>query len=144
MDLVPAIALAVTLGISAVTDLGTRRIPNLLTGSAAAVAVGLSAFGASTALPEALAVATMLTLPLGALAITRPDGFGMGDVKLIGVMALFLGWGVWVPLVAGLGAATFFGVAVAAARRSGWDPVALPLAPFLAIATVPSLALWHL
>lgn len=139
MDPVPAIALSLTLVSSAVTDLGRRRIPNVLTGSAAAVAVGLAALDLSVGLAEALSVALMLGLPLAGLAALRPEGFGMGDAKLIGVMALFMGWGVWVPLVAGLGLATLSGIAIGLGRNLRSLPVNLPLAPFLAVAALPFL-----
>ena len=139
MDPAPAIALTLTLAISSVTDIGERRIPNVLTGSAAIVAVLLSVLGISTAPVEAVAVALILGLPLAALAILAPDGFGMGDTKLIAVMALFMGWDVWFPLIAGLGLATVIGAVAGRGRSSGRWSVALPLAPFLAIATVPFL-----
>jgi leader peptidase (prepilin peptidase)/N-methyltransferase len=137
----PAVALAVTMVASAVTDLAGRRIPNLLTGGAAGVAILLAGFGLSIGLVESLAVAVIVGIPLAALAILRPDGFGMGDAKLIGVMALFMGWAVWVPLVTGLGLATLVGIGIGLVRCSrSTDSFGLPLAPFLAASTVPFLA----
>ena len=140
MDPAPAIALTITLAISSVTDIGRRRIPNLLTGPAAVVALLLAALGLSVGPLESVIVALTLVFPLAALAILRPEGFGMGDVKLIGVMALFLGWEVWLPLLGGLGAATLAGTIIALGRGGAGRSVALPLAPFLAAGMVPSLA----
>lgn len=147
MEAAPAIVLTLTLAISSVTDLGSRRIPNLLTGPVAVVAIALALLGLSVAPLEAIAVASMLGLPLAALAIIRPDGFGMGDVKLIVVMALLTGWGVWGPLVAGLGLATVIGLAIGFRDAGREGSIALPLAPFLAAGAVPfaaaSLPLLH-
>jgi leader peptidase (prepilin peptidase)/N-methyltransferase len=140
VDPAPAIALTITLAISSVTDIGRRRIPNLLTGPAAVVALLLAALGLSVGPLESVIVALTLVFPLAALAILRPEGFGMGDVKLIGVMALFLGWEVWLPLLGGLGAATLAGTIIALGRGGAGRSVALPLAPFLAAGMVPSLA----
>ena len=140
MDPAPAIALTITLAISSVTDIGQRRIPNLLTGPAAVVALLLAALGFSVGPLESVIVALTLVFPLAALAILRPEGFGMGDVKLIGVMALFLGWEVWLPLLGGLGAPTLAGTIIALGRGGAGRSVALPLAPFLAAGMVPSLA----
>ena len=140
MDPAPAIALTITLAISSVTDIGRRRIPNLLTGSAAVVALLLAALGFSVGPLESVIVALTLVFPLAALAILRPEGFGMGDVKLIGVMALFLGWEVWLPLLGGLGAATLAGTIIALGRGRAGRSVALPLAPFLTAGMIPFLA----
>ena len=139
MEPVSALVLFLVLVISSATDLITRRIPNSLTGTAAAVAVLLACLGLSAGPIEVVVVAAMLSLPLGALAILRPDGFGMGDVKLVGVMALFMGWEVWLPLTFGLAGATFFGAAAALFERSSPRSVSLPLAPFLALAAAPLL-----
>lgn len=139
METLPAIALTLTLVASSVTDLGERRIPNLLTGAAAVLALVFATFGLSIGLVESVTVAAIIGLPLAALAILRPDGFGMGDAKLIGVMSLFMGWAVWTPLVIGLGLATLVGIGIGLVRSS--RPTGMPLAPFLAASTVPFLVL---
>lgn len=123
--------------VAAVTDLDRRRIPNLLTGLSAFLAVAMASAGLSIEVPEAVAAATAVGLPLGALATFRPDGFGMGDAKLIAVMALFLGWEVWLPLFAGLTLATCFGLVTRLSKPSRSGSVCLPLAPFLAAGTLP-------
>ena len=60
------------------------------------------------------------------------DGYAL-YASLIAVMALSAGPAVWLPLVAGLGIATGFGLLQAAARGSRPGETRLPLAPFLAI-----------
>jgi prepilin peptidase CpaA len=77
------------LGLAAVTDLRTRRIPNLLTVSALAVALVLRAALGGGALLDGLAgvgIAMLVMLPLFALR-----GVGGGDAKLMMVVGAFLG-----------------------------------------------------
>lgn len=126
--------------ISAVTDIDRRQIPNPVTGLAGILAVLMAVAGLSVGVIEALSSALVVGLPLAALALVRPEGFGMGDAKLIGVMALFLGWGVWMPLLAGLGLATCFGIGMRLLGPRRDAPVGLPLAPFLAVASLPILS----
>lgn len=123
--------------LAAITDVTWRRIPNLLTACSGLTALLLSLAGQSVGPIEAVVTSLIVGIPLAALAMFRPDGFGMGDAKLIGVMALFMGWGLWVPLVSGLGVATVTGTAISLAGSTGDGPVCLPLAPFLALVTVP-------
>jgi len=130
-----ATVVCVALAIGSLTDLRDRVIPDALTLPAAGL-VGASGLAAGPPFGEFLAgavTAAMICLPLGALSVIRPESFGMGDVKLIAVMALSAGPAVWLPLVAGLGIATGFGLLQAAARGSRPGETRLPLAPFLAI-----------
>ena len=86
-----------------VTDLRTRRIPNVLTFSAAAAAVvfhgvtaGLTGVGHSL---SGLAVGLVIFLPLFALR-----GLGGGDVKLLAALGAWMGPGatVWMALWAAI------------------------------------------
>jgi leader peptidase (prepilin peptidase)/N-methyltransferase len=83
--------------------------------------------------------------------LAYPRGMGMGDVKLAGVLGLFLGRSVAVAVLAGVLAATLVGaivmarVGVARGRKT-----ALPFGPFLALGGVlallagPALIHWYL
>lgn len=81
----------------ALIDLDTRRLPNSLV--VPSYVVGLVAFGAASALTgtwTALATAVLGAVVLGAfylvLALVRPGGMGMGDVKVAALVGLFAGW----------------------------------------------------
>jgi prepilin peptidase CpaA len=98
MDLPPLIATSIALA-ACVTDLRTRRIPNILTFGAASTAVvfhlvvhGVS--GLFTAL-GGCAMGLLLFLPLHALR-----GLGAGDVKLLAALGAWLGpiATVWIAL----------------------------------------------
>ena len=135
MTPIEAIAVCLALVAGSVTDLRGRVIPDAITAPAAAV-VGISALFAGppfVGLLEGTVTAAMICLPLGALSVLRPDSFGMGDVKLIAVMSLAAGPAVWVPLIAGFGIATGYGLVRARAEGLGPGETALPLAPFLAL-----------
>jgi prepilin peptidase CpaA len=86
----PAIAVVVLGAAAAVTDWRTRRIPNVLTFGAAAVAV---AFALATGGPRGMlwslagfGVGLVIFLPLFALR-----ALGAGDVKLLAAMGAWLG-----------------------------------------------------
>lgn len=73
------------------------------------------------------------------LAFIYPAGMGFGDVKLAGVLGLYLGWIGWGALVVGaftgilIGA--LVGMALIAARRAGRKS-AIPFGPFMLIGAI--------
>lgn len=70
-------------------------------------------------------------------ALVRPDGMGMGDVKLAALIGAALGVVAGlVAVLAGLVAAAAWGYGAAIRRRAAPSAVALPLAPFLAVGVV--------
>lgn len=117
----------------AAIDLERRIIPNRITGPGALVALvlglALDPGGEVTRVLSALIAGGFLLIA----AFARPSGMGMGDVKLVGMMGLFLGRPVAVALFAALIASVLTGVALAtrrgvlAARKT-----ALPFGPYLA------------
>lgn len=87
--------LAVTMVVAVVTDVKTRRIPDLLTYPATAVALGLRLYfegpgDLTLGLLSGLAGLGGAVLWFGAFAVTK-KGMGWGDVKLAGVMGATLG-----------------------------------------------------
>jgi leader peptidase (prepilin peptidase) / N-methyltransferase len=116
-----------------VTDLRRRLIPNRVL--VAAVAIGMP--------PLALADAGSLLLHLAAaaaaggffliLAVARPGGLGMGDVKLIAAMGLFLGQAVLGAVLVALLAGSLFGLALVLRHGRVAVKWAIPFGPFLAV-----------
>lgn len=132
-DLILGLVLLVVLIPIVFIDLEHRLIPNRITAPAAvaAIVIGLatrpSGFGAQVV----AGVAAFAFLFL--FALIYPRGLGMGDVKLAGVMGLYLSASVAVALFAGLLAAAVVGVGVLARRgMSEGRKTYIPLGPFLA------------
>ena len=93
------------------------------------------------ALVAALAGLVFWGLHLVAYKIYQQDAFGLGDVKLIMVLAFWLGWPLVVTMILGaFGVGAIVGVVLAALTRQGRH-LALPFGPFLAIGTAFAL-LW--
>lgn len=89
-DSVTLAATAASAGLGAAVDLRTRRIPNVITGCAGGLGLGLAAAGISqVSLMSAalgLAVGLLLMLPGHLLGAT-----GGGDVKLVAALGTILG-----------------------------------------------------
>jgi leader peptidase (prepilin peptidase)/N-methyltransferase len=118
----------------ALIDLDHRIIPNRLTGPAAVVALvlgtALDPGGEVERIIAGAATGGALLLP----SLLHPNGMGMGDAKLLGVLGLYLGRGVAPAFLIAFAAGTAIGVAimlrkgVAAGRKT-----AVPFGPFLAL-----------
>lgn len=115
-------------------DLDHRIIPNrlMLIGAVTAPAVLLATNPG--ALPEHLIAGLAAGGFLLAAALARPGGMGMGDVKLAGVLGLFLGGAAGPALLVALLAGSVVG-AVIIARRGTTEgrKTAIPFGPFLAL-----------
>lgn len=115
-------------------DLDVRRIPNALTVPFALAAVAVLAALDADALPEHLIAAAAAFAFFYLAAVARPGGMGFGDVKLAGVLGLYLGRAVapaiFVALISGvvIGAVVMARVGVEAGRRTK-----VPFGPFLAL-----------
>jgi leader peptidase (prepilin peptidase)/N-methyltransferase len=115
-------------------DLEHRIIPNKLTGLGAGTALALVTLLRPHDLPEHLAAAAGGGGFLLIAAIAKPGGMGMGDVKLAGVMGLFLGAAVVPALFVALIAGSLVGVALMA--RGGLADArgtTIPFGPWLAV-----------
>lgn len=141
-------ALKIALGIALVTvlvpvtiiDLEHRLIPNKLTGPAALLAVGLGLAFDPGFVPEQLIAGAAAGGFFFAAAALYPRGMGMGDVKLAGVLGLYLGRAVAPAIFIGLIAGVLVG-AIIIARLGAVEgrKTAVPFGPFLALGALVSL-----
>jgi leader peptidase (prepilin peptidase)/N-methyltransferase len=137
---------AVVLG---AVDLLCHRLPDRVTYPAylvcaAALLVDAAVLGTWGALLRGvLAAAVSFGVGVAAAAVS-PDGFGFGDVKLLGLLGLVLGWFGWGVLMTGvfLGLLTGASVSLAllATGRVGWRS-AIPFGPPLLAGAVLVLTL---
>jgi leader peptidase (prepilin peptidase)/N-methyltransferase len=117
----------------ALIDLEHRIIPNKLTGPAAiaAVVIGLALDPGGE--PERLIAAAAGGGFFLLAALAAPGGMGMGDVKLAGVLGLFLGAAVAPALLIALLSGVLVSVVVIARKGvAGGRKTAIPFGPFLA------------
>ncbi len=124
----------------ALIDLDQRIIPNKITLPAAIAAVAIGLGLAPGRVPEQLIAGAAAGGFLLVFALVYPRGMGMGDVKLAGVLGLFLGRSVGVALLAGVLTGALFGAAVMA--RLGvaeGRKTAVPFGPFLAFGGIVAL-----
>lgn len=103
----PAFLLLAAAGVLlAVVDLEHRLLPNRVVGPAAVAGVVLlgiaaAAGGDGGSLVRAALGAVVLFAAYLVLALIAPSGMGMGDVKLAGLLGLYLGWLGWGAVVLG-------------------------------------------
>ncbi|TFV87633.1 A24 family peptidase [Blastococcus sp. CT_GayMR16] len=144
--LVWAAGAAVVLG---AVDLSSHRLPDRVTYPtagvcAAAFLLDAAVLGSWGALLRAVAAAVAAYLVGAGAAAISPEGLGYGDVKLLGLLGLVLGWFGWGVLLAGVFLGLLTGAVVSlallAARRAGWR-TALPFGPPLMTGAVLALAL---
>jgi leader peptidase (prepilin peptidase)/N-methyltransferase len=123
----------------AVVDLRTMLLPNRvllpgLVGGLVLLAAAAAADGSWSALGRAALAGGAAFAVLLALALVAPTGMGMGDVKLAGLLGLYLGWLGWPVVLTGLFLGFFLqaviGVALLVARRAG-RRTELPFGPAL-------------
>jgi leader peptidase (prepilin peptidase) / N-methyltransferase len=119
---------------AALIDLEHRIIPNRITalGAVLALLIGLALDPAGEPARLIAGAGAGGFLLLGALAY--PGGMGMGDVKLAGMMGLFLGAAVAPALLVALLAGVALGVVVIARKGAhAGRKTAIPFGPFLAL-----------
>lgn len=123
----------------AAIDLETHRLPNAIVLPAYPVIVTLLVIAAIAGdtwveLARAAAGAGLLFAFYFTLALISPQGMGMGDVKLAGVLGLSLGWVGWGALAVGSLAAFLLGgmvgIALILARRAR-RTTGIPFGPWM-------------
>ncbi len=124
------------LAIVTLTDLEQRIIPNKVLIVAAVICVAIAAPTDPGGLPERLIAAAGAGGVLFLVVLAYPAGMGLGDVKLVATMGLFLGRAVAPAILIALLAGSLVGVALLARYGSKARKMAIPFGPFLAFGGV--------
>lgn len=135
----------------AVIDIERRIIPNRITYPGTVAGVAVCAIVAPGDLPAHLIAGAAAGVFLLIPALMYPRGMGMGDVKLVAMMGVYLGREVAVAILVGLLAGAVIGAVIMArvgvreGRKTG-----VPFGPFLALGGIvaifagPAIVDWYL
>jgi leader peptidase (prepilin peptidase)/N-methyltransferase len=129
---------AITIAL-ALIDLDVHKLPNVIVVPAYGVSGALFAAASILSgnfgplLASAIAMAGLFTIYL-AMALVYPGGMGLGDVKLAGVLGIYLGWAGWGAVAVGaFGAfllAGIFSIVLLATKRAGRKS-GIPFGPWM-------------
>jgi leader peptidase (prepilin peptidase) / N-methyltransferase len=123
----------------AMIDLDVKRLPNVIVLPSYVVALALLGIAAlveaeADDLIHALIGMAALYAFYFVLALVYPAGMGFGDVKLAGVLGLYLAWLGWAELISGAFLGFLFGgvvgIGLMIARRAGRKSQ-IPFGPFM-------------
>ncbi|HXP99126.1 MAG TPA: prepilin peptidase [Solirubrobacteraceae bacterium] len=121
----------------ALIDLEHRVIPNRLTSLGAVLALAIGTALDPSGEPARLIAGAAAGGALLVAALAYPGGMGMGDVKLAGMMGLFLGSAVAPAMLIALLAGTLYGAyAIARNGAQAARKTAIPFGPFLAFGSI--------
>ena len=139
-DALLAASLIALLALVTITDLRARVIPDWALIAAVAIATPLCILADAAALPERLLSAMGAGGFLLAAVLIRPDGMGLGDVKLVAVLGLYLGVAVFEALLVALLAGSIGGAALLVRHGLAARTRTIPFAPFLTVGVLVALA----
>lgn len=121
------------LAIVTLTDLEQRIIPNKVLLAGAVLCLAIAAPTDPSGLPERFVAAAAGGGILFLVVLAYPAGMGLGDVKLVATMGLFLGRALAPAVLVALLTASVVGVAMIARYGSQARKMAIPFGPFLAL-----------
>lgn len=133
-------SLVLLLGVVTVSDLRTRLVPDVPLLAGLALAVGICALSDPAGLVEKLGAGLGAAGFLLVAAVIRPDGMGLGDVKLAGVLGVYLGAAVIEAMLLAFAAGSALGVVLLARHGRQARGRTIPFAPFLALGALVALA----
>jgi leader peptidase (prepilin peptidase) / N-methyltransferase len=138
-DLLLELPFAAMLVAVAGIDLQHRIVPNRILLPLAVWGVAGAALVRTGDLPELLAAGAGAFAFLLVAALVHPAGMGMGDVKLAGVMGLYLGVSVVPALLVAFLSGSIVGIAIMARRGTSARKQGVPFAPFMALGGIVGL-----
>jgi leader peptidase (prepilin peptidase) / N-methyltransferase len=138
-DLIVLLPFAAMLIAVADIDLEHRIVPNKILLPMAVFGVAASAVVRHEMLPELLIAGAAAFTFLLVTALIHPKGMGMGDVKLAGVMGLYLGTSIAPALLLAFLTGSVVGVALLLRHGSEGRKRGVPFAPFLALGAIVAL-----
>jgi leader peptidase (prepilin peptidase) / N-methyltransferase len=121
------------------TDLERRLIPNRILLSGSLVGLALVVATDPGSLPERAIAAAAGGALFFLVVLAYPAGMGLGDVKLVAAMGLFLGRALAPAVLVALLAGSVVGLTLIAARGAEARKTAIPFGPFLALGGVVGL-----
>ncbi len=140
VELALGLVLCTVLMTITLTDLDLRVIPNAIVLPAALLVIAVVAVADPDDLAERAIAAAIAGGFLFVVALAYPRGMGMGDVKLVAMMGLYLGRAIAPALLIGLMAGAAVGLFLIARFGAEARKRAIPFGPFLALGGV--LGLW--
>jgi leader peptidase (prepilin peptidase)/N-methyltransferase len=138
-DLVVLLPFAAMLIAVADIDLEHRIVPNKILVPMAVYGFAASAVVRTDMLPELLIAGAAAFTFLLVAALIHPAGMGMGDVKLAGVMGLYLGASIAPALLVAFLSGSVVGIGVMLKHGAGGRKKGVPFAPFLAFGAIVAL-----
>ena len=131
------------LAVITLTDLDQRIIPNkaLIAGAVLCLAIAIPTDPGGV--PERLIAAAAGGGVFFLIVLAYPRGMGLGDVKLVATMGLFLGRGLAPAVLVGLLAGSVIGLALIATRGPDARKMTIPFGPFLALGGIVGLLAGH-
>lgn len=126
-------SLVALLGIVTVCDLRTRLIPDAVLAAGLGLAVPVCLLWEPGTVPERMLAGVVAGGFLFGAALIRPDGMGLGDVKLAAVLGFDLGGRVAEAMLVAFAAGSAAGLLLVARHGLSARSRTIPFAPFLAI-----------
>jgi leader peptidase (prepilin peptidase) / N-methyltransferase len=131
------------LAVITLTDLEQRIIPNKVLITASVICLAIAIPTDPGGVPERLIAAGAAGVVFLLIVLAYPRGMGLGDVKLVATMGLFLGRGAAPAILVGLLAGSVIGMALIATRGTDARKMTIPFGPFLALGGVVGLLAGH-
>ena len=138
-ELILGLVLCTVLMAVVLTDLEQRIIPNKIVIAGVIAGIVIVLVGDLGELGERALAVAIAGGALFALALLYPRGMGMGDAKLVAMMAIYLGRAIAPALLVGFAAGAIVGLVMIARHGGAARKQAIPFGPFLALGGVVGL-----